>query len=188
LSEAQQPLRAFIHLSTAAAAALVLAAPRPWTLAVLAAVLAAAVGLDLARLRPAVQAWLDRRLPGVYRPRETPGVSGATLLAAGYLLAAAMFPARAAAGGILALAVGDPAAAAVGRRYRGRRDRQGKSWPGSLACFLATLAVLWALPFLPLAAAVAAGAMAALIERRAGRLDNLLVPAGVALLLDLWVA
>lgn len=188
MTRAQQPLRNLIHLGTGAAAALVLAVPRPAALGVLTAALLVAVVLDLARLRGGFQAWLDRWLPGVYRPEETPGVSGATLLVVGYLLAVAMVPARPAAGGILALAVGDPAASVVGRRFAGARDRLGKSWPGSLACFAAAGGALWALPDLPLPAAAAGGAMAALIERRAGRLDNLLIPVGVAMLLNLWVA
>ena len=56
----------------------------------------------------------------------------------------------------------------------------------SLACFVAASLALWALPYLDLGPAVAGGAMAALVERRAGRLDNLLIPVLVAALLNLW--
>ncbi len=188
MSDGQQPLRNAIHLATGVAAAWVLAVPRPTALVGLGAVLAGALALDLARRKPAIGAWLERRLPGVYRTDELTGLSGATLLAAGYLLAAAVCPAQSAAGGIVALAVGDPAASLVGRRFGRDRDRRGKSWQGSLACFAGASLALWILPFLGPGAALAGGAMAALIERRAGRLDNLLIPVGVAMLLNLWVA
>ena len=188
MSRAQEPLRNLIHLGTGVTAAFVLAVPRQQALLGLGAVLAGAVALDLGRLQPGFRAWLERRLPGVYRSEERIGVSGATLLVAGYLLAACFFSAPAVAGGILALAVGDPAASVIGRHFGRRPDRFGKTWPGSLACFAAAGLVLWALPFLDLAAAAAGGAMTALIERRAGRLDNLLIPVGVAMLLDLWAA
>jgi dolichol kinase len=116
-----------------------------------------------------------------------PGVSGGTLLLVGDLLAAALFSPPAAAGGIMALAVGDPAAAVVGRWYGARRGLTGqKTWLGSLGCFLAAVPAIWVIPGLPLPAAAAGAAMAALVERRAGRLDNLLLPVAVAMLLGLW--
>lgn len=188
MSRPQQPLRNLIHLLTGATAGLVLAVPRNTGLVALAAVLAGALVLDLGRRHADFAAWLERRLPGVYREDERNGFSGATLLVAGYLLALAIFPPEAAAGGILALAVGDPAASVVGRRFARPGDRPTKTWPGSLACCTGAAAALWALPYVELPAAAAGGAMAALIERRAGRLDNLLMPVGVAMLLALWVA
>lgn len=191
----QQPLRNALHLATGVAAPWIMFAPRGWALAGLVLVLVVTGAVDLGRRRPGFRRALDARLPGVFRLDEGPGVSGATLLAAGYLLAAAAFPAPAAAGGILALAVGDPAAAVIGRWYAARIGRQGKlqsnlqgkTWAGSLACFTVTWLVLWAVPPWSAAVAAAGAAMAALVERRSGRLDNLLIPAGVALLLNLWI-
>ena len=84
----------------------------------------------------------------------------------------------------------DPAAAVFGRWYGARTGgshKSRKTWVGSLACFAVTLPTLWLLPAIGLAAASAGAAMAALIERRAGRLDNLLIPPGVAMLLNLWL-
>ena len=187
MSDRQQPLRNALHLGTGVAAPWILLAPRMWALAGLALALAVTVIVDLGRRHPGFREKIDARLPGVFRPSERVGVSGATLLAAGYLLAAVAFPASAAAGGILALAVGDPAAAVVGRWYGVSRDLQGKTWVGSLACFGATWLALWAIPPWSPTVAMAGAAMTALIERRSGRLDNLLIPAGVALLLNLWI-
>ena len=183
----QQPLRNAIHLATVLAAAWVLLVPRPWDLAGIAAVLAVVAACDAGRLHGDFRRGLETALPGVFRPTELPGVSGGTLLLAGDLLAAVLFSPVAAAGGIAALAVGDPAAAVAGRWYGRRRGLAGqKTWLGSLACFLAALPAIWAIPGLGLPAAAAGAAMAALVERRAGRLDNLLLPVAVAMLLGLW--
>ena len=107
MSDRQQPLRNVLHLGTGVAAPWILLAPRVWALAGLALALVVTVAVDLGRRHLGFRQTIDARLPGVFRPAERAGVSGATLLAAGYLLAAMAFPAPAAAGGILALAVGD---------------------------------------------------------------------------------
>ncbi len=188
MTTAQQPLRNVIHVLTGLSAAWVLLVPSPWRLTAMILALLIFVGLDLLRLHLGARAAVDRLLPGVYRPEELGHPSGATLLVAGYLLATVLLPAPAAAGGILALAVGDPAAAVVGRWYGERHDLgPQKTWVGSVACFAVTLPIIWLMPYFTLSAAVAAAAMAALIERRAGSLDNLLIPIGVGLLLKLWV-
>lgn len=188
MTSPQQPLRNVIHLMTGVAAGWVLFVPDPWSLLGLIMVFLVAASVDLMRLHAGFRHSLDLVLPAVYRADEVGRPSGATLLAAGYLLAVALLPAEAAAGGILALAVGDPAASVVGRWYGKRHGLGGqKTWVGSLGCFLATLPVIWLLPYFDLPAAAAAASMAALIERRAGSLDNLLIPIGVGLLLKLWV-
>ena len=187
MSDRQQLLRNALHLGTGVAAPWILFVPRIWALAGLLLALAVTLGVDFGRRHPGFRQTIDTCLPGVFRTDERAGVSGASLLAAGYLLAAAVFPAPAAAGGILALAVGDPAAAVVGRWYSARHKLEGKTWVGSLACFGSTWLVLWALPPWSATVAMAGAAMTALIERRTGRLDNLLIPAGVAMLLNLWI-
>ncbi|MBD3221115.1 hypothetical protein GF314_07700 [bacterium] len=187
MSEAdQQPLRNAIHLATGLAAPWVLLMPDPWMRWGIVAMVVVALAIDLARTVFG-RAWLDRLLPGVYRDREPLGLSGATFLTIGYLAAVWLFPPPAAAGGILALAVGDPAAAVVGRWYGARTGRPGKTWAGSVACCVACIPALWLLSPFGLPAAAAGGAMAALVERRAGPLDNVLVPVAVAMLLNLWV-
>ncbi len=142
---AQQPLRNAIHAATGLAAWWVLVVPAPWRELGLAAILVVNLLLDLVR-RFGGRAWLDRLLPGVYRNPEPLGVSCATLLAVGYLLAGLLFPPAQAAAGILALALGDPAAAMVGRWYARRQGTTGKTWAGSLACFVVSLAAIWLIP------------------------------------------
>lgn len=183
----QRPLRNAIHAATALAAWWTLAVPAPWREVGLVAIVVINLALDVIRWRGG-RAWLDRLLPGVYRDPEPLGISCATLLGVGYLLAGLLFPPPAAAAGMVALALGDPAAAIVGRWYGSRRRLTSKTWAGSLACFgAATLGILL-VPGFGLAAAAAGGAMAALVERRAGPLDNVLVPVAVAMLMNLWVA
>jgi dolichol kinase len=202
----QRPLRNAIHLATGGAAVWVLLIGDPWRWTGIAAMAATAGVVDVVRWSGG-RGLIDRLLPGVYRDPEPLGISGATLLGAGYLLTVVLFSPQAAAGGILALAVGDPAAAIVGRWYGGRvggasstatravgttraagtAAATGKTWAGSLACFAAVMPVIWLVPGFDLPAAAAAAAMAALVERRTGPLDNVLVPVAVAMLLDLWV-
>lgn len=187
MSEAgQRPLRNAIHAATGLAAWWTLAVPAPWREAGLVAIVVVNLLLDLVRWRGGRQ-WLDRMLPGVYRDPEPLGVSCATLLGVGYLLAGLMFPPPAAAAGMLALALGDPAAALVGRHFGVRRGMAGKTWVGSVACFVVAALAIWTIPGFGLDAAAAGGAMAALVERRAGPLDNVLVPVAVAMLMNLWV-
>lgn len=178
--------RRLIHLATGLAAPWLRIIPAPWGLLGLAAAFALAVGVDVVRLAPGPRRALATLLPGVYRADEAGRPSGATLLAAGYLAAALVAPPAAAAGGIAALAAGDPAAAWVGGRYAASRTRVGKTWVGSAACFVAALPAVWVATGGTVAAAAAAGALAALLERGSGRFDNLVVPPGVAALLALW--
>lgn len=187
--------RRILHIATGIAAPWVLIVPPPWRLALPTSMLLLALAADLARQ---YGEWkrIERLVPGVYRSIERRGVSGATWLGAGYVLTVLLFDPIAAAGGILSAAIGDPAASLCGGWY-GRRlsppgkpktERARKTWVGSIACFGVCVPVLWLLPGLDLAAATAGGAMAALVERRAGVLDNLLVPVAVAMLLGLWGA
>lgn len=183
----QRPLRNAIHAATALAAWWTLAVPAPWRVSGLVAMVVVNLALDLFRWRGG-RPRLDRWLPGVYRDPEPLGVSCATLLGVGFLLAGLLFSPPAAAAGMVALALGDPAAAIVGRWYGARQRRPGKTWAGSLACFVAASLGIIMVPGFGFPEAAAGGAMAALVERRAGPLDNVLVPVAVAMLMDLWVA
>lgn len=168
--------RRLLHAATAAI--LVVIPLAGWSL-LRPAVLGAAAGmilLETARLGvPRFGAWLARALP-VYRAPEARRPSGAAWLWLGYA-AAVWLPAPAAAAGILAAALADPAAAAVGERW-GRGP--GKTWAGTAAALAAAAAALVALGLPPRAAGAGALAAAAL-ERWPGPFDdNLLLAPGVA--------
>ena len=153
-----------------------------------AGVLGAIAGLllliDLARAaRPGIQERFERLFSLLLDPKDATGLNGSTLYFGGCTLAVALVPLEPACGGILALAIGDPAAAIVGSSVRS--PRRGKvSLAGSAACFVAS--VLACALFRPWPAALAGGAAATLLEAFSGsKLDNLTIPVGVSLTLHL---
>lgn len=123
------------------------------------------------------------RLGAMLRVHEAHALSGATWLAIGMWGAAMLAPAPAAIAALWAAAVGDAAAALVGRSVQRLRARNAgsKSLSGSAAAALAaTVGMLWLTPAtLPVAAAL--GAVTAFAEwpRRPGD-DNVRVAVAVA--------
>ncbi|MFQ6044805.1 MAG: hypothetical protein ACE5PT_00410 [Gemmatimonadales bacterium] len=169
--------RRLVHAGTA----LVLLVPlvTGWGVARLLVVAVAAIAfvVDGVRvLQPAVHRVLSGVLP-LFRPEEERRLSGATWLWLGYALAV-WLPAPGPLAGILVAAWADPAASLVGERFGvpGRKTLAGTLTAGAVAC-----AVVLALG-LPLAAVAAGSAVAAVVERWSGILDdNLLLPPAVAL-------
>ena len=158
--------------------------PAPTITAILLSVLALATVLEGLRWRsPRVRAALERCALGALRPGEARGVTGATLLAAGYAATWLLFPASVAAPAILVTAAADPAAAIVGVRF-GVRGR--KTWAGSAAAFAVALLVLL-LQRVGAGRSLASAIVAALAERAGGRgLDNVAIPALTAAALTVW--
>lgn len=133
---------------------------------------------------PAVQRVFAASFRVLLESKDRVGMNGATLYFAGCALAAALAPKAPACGGILALALGDPAAALVGSAVRSPRLGPRASLAGSTACFVAASAGCAFL--VPWPVALAGGAAAAVLEAVAGsKLDNLAIPAGTALVLHL---
>ncbi len=149
---------------------------------ILLAILALAAALEGLR-RTRAGAMIARISLGAMRPDETRGVTGATLLAAGYTATWLLFPPHAAAPAILVTAAADPAAALVGTRFGARGH---KTWAGTMAAFGVALVVLLA-GRIPAGASLAAALAAALAERIGVRgLDNVAVPALTAAVLAVW--
>jgi diacylglycerol kinase (CTP) len=118
------------------------------------------------------------------RSHEHRGLSGATWLALSMSAVLWLAPPAAAIAALWAAAVGDAAAAIVGRsvaRWRAT-SHDGKSLVGSIAAFAATaLGVYWLTPASPVVAA-ALGAIAAAAEKPSWSLDdNARVAAAVAI-------
>ena len=112
------------------------------------------------------------------RPSEQRGASGALWLVIGYTAAWLLFPVPSAARGMVVAATCDPAAAFVGRLAVPAGGR--KTLAGSAGAFTAASAVLLALGT-RWPAALAAGGVAALVERLPGRgLDNIAIPLATA--------
>ncbi len=116
------------------------------------------------------------------RPRETTGLTGATTLALGFLIAGLLFAPRFAGAGILFAGVGDAASALVGRAWGRTRFPGGKSLEGSLAFLLAAFAAGWVAPGIPVLTAALAALVTTLVEALPSAIDdNLTLPlAGAA--------
>lgn len=170
-------LRPALHAGTALLLLTVLVSARLFRAVLVAAGLAAVVFETLRLAFPPVQDLAARVVP-VFRAREARRPSGAGWLFLGFALCAWM-PLPASMSAVLAGALADPAAAVVGSRFG---HGVPKSWPGTLAAFLAGALALWVIARLSPAVAVTGAVVAALLERWPGRFDdNLLIAPGVGL-------
>ena len=141
--------------------------------------------VDLARWKiPAVQALFRASFRAVLEPKDTKGLNTSTLYHLGCALTVTLFSPVTACAGILALALGDPAAAIVGSSVRSPRLGSRVSVAGSLACVVAAAAGIAC--FLPWPKALLGGVAAAVLEACSGsKLDNLTIPVGTAAVLYL---
>ena len=183
--------RKAIHLSSVALPLGVWLAPREAGIAVLLALAALALATELARrrVRPFRYAFL-RRTRTMLRPHERRGLAGATWMILAYAAALLLFPKPVAVAAMLFNALGDAAAALVGRRWGRHRTRWGKSWEGfaaGLAVNAGVAAAVWALaPEVTLAAGLAGALAAAAVEMAPLPLDDNLrvtLAGGAAMLL-----
>ena len=176
--------RKAIHLASAVVPVAYAAGLRRDLLAaLLGGALVVALGVEIARHRlPRVREPFERAVGDLLRPHERARWSGATWMLVAYVLALALFPRAVAVAAMLAVALGDAAAAVIGRWAAARRATpasgaasgaaSGKTWAGTVACAVAT--VLGALLVARLApgAALACAIAAALAERPRGPFDD----------------
>ena len=141
--------------------------------------LALAVAAELLRrASPAFERLVERLAQGAMRPVETRAPTGSTLMLAGYALAWWLFPAHAAASGMLVTSFADPAASFVG--IRAARARGRKTIAGSAAAFIVALVVLLVTAS-PIGAALAGALAGTVAERLPGNgLDNVAMPLATA--------
>ena len=187
--------RKALHLTAATAPlAYALGLPRRTLLVVLCLLGAVAVGVELARRHaPRARLLFHRATGPLLRQHEHEGWSGATWMLAAFIGVVALAPRAPAIAAMWAVAVGDAAAAVVGRALASRREmlatargepvtpRARKSLAGSTACFIATLVgALWVAGLDP-ASSLAAALAATLAEwPRVPLDDNLRVAGAVA--------
>jgi dolichol kinase len=120
------------------------------------------------------------------RVHETQGLSGATWLVIALLMAVLLFPRDIAIAAMAAVAVGDAAAAIVGRALT-RHAGEGKSLAGSVACFGASASMALAIAHFTWPEALIAGILAAVAERPSRPLDdNLRIAVSVGCGILLW--
>lgn len=181
-------MRKRIHLATALVPAAVWVLPRGLAIAMMVGAVAAAIAIEWARRRvPWARYQFLRGTRVMLRGHERHGLAGATYMAVAYLLALLVFPRPVAVVAMLYNALGDAAAAVVGRRWGRHRTAWGKSWEGAAAAFGANLAVGVAVPGIGGVAAVVGALAASALEFLPLPLDdNLRVTLGGGL--ALWAA
>lgn len=187
LSLRHELARKSLHLTSAAAPiAYALGLPRRVLLAALVVLLAIALGVELLRHRAEPARTLFTRATGPLlraHEQERGRWSGATWMLLSYVLVTWLAPAPAAIAAMWGVAVGDAAAAIVGRWIGRRRiGTTGKSLEGTLACAVASTAGALVVAGLGPAASVAAGVAAAAAEYPSRPFDdNVRVAGAVAL-------
>jgi len=184
-TEGLQPWRRVFHASWGLVVVLGLVTLEPsWTTAV--TVLGALAGLlllfDLLRLRIAsLNRLFFRLLRPFASPREADRIASSTWFVLGAFLTVALYPVEVVIPAVLVLALADPAASYVGRRW-GKRSFGTGTFEGSLV-FLAVAALVLG----PFAGWIVAGAVAlaaTLLERIPWPLDdNLVIPLATGALL-----
>jgi dolichol kinase len=186
-------VRSAFHVASGgvALAALRLLPGRGWVVAVASAFAVAAWTMEISRRRSvAVNERLMRLFGPVAHPSERHRVNSSTWFVTALLLLGAFAPSSAAEVGVLVLALADPAAGLVGRRFGRTRLRAGRSLEGTLAFLgvaaLASFAWLSGAGGLAtssaLILAVAGGSVGAVTELASIRLDdNFTIPVSVAL-------
>lgn len=161
---------------------------RPLLIWVLVAALVVAVVVEVARTRSALaRSAFNTGFGALLREHESRGVSGATWLVLAFLIAVIAFPADVAVAAMCGVALGDAAAAIVGRTLGGAPAHHGKSLAGSAACLAATaLAARWIADF-TWREALVAGILASIAERPRHPLDdNLRITLAVGCGILLW--
>ena len=149
--------------------------------------LAIAVAVEIARARSArARDTFDAGVGALLRDHERHSASGATWLIVALLVAAVSFPRDVAIAAMCAVALGDAAAAIIGRAMA-RVTVHRKSFGGSAACFAATVMSARAIAGFAWPEAVIAGMLAATAERPRGPFDdNLRIALAVGCGILLW--
>lgn len=163
---------------------------RGWLVAVSSAFAAAAWSMEIARR---VSERVNERLMWLFQfvahPHERYRVNSSSWYVTALLLLALFGTRLSQSLAIVVLAVADPAAALIGRRFGRTRLRDGRSLEGTLAFFaagaLSSLAVMWALGPASLSSrlvlAAVAGMAGAVTELFSSRMDdNFTIPVAVA--------
>lgn len=172
---AREAARKGIHLTSCAVPALLsIGIAREIVAAVLAALFAIAIVVEVARHRSAaIASRFTRLFAPLLRDRELTHVTGATWML-GALFAAVVFLRRdAAIAATWAVAVGDASAALIGIRFGRRRGATStKTFEGSAACAIVSAIGALLLARMSVGEAATLGIIAALAERAPGSIDD----------------
>ena len=180
-----QPMRRLFHAATGlliVVALEVVGLPKTPAIWILAAAFAVLGMADLLRARSeAANRLFFRLFKHLASPRDAQGLASSTWYAAGVVVVLVVFPYHAAISAILVLALADPVASYMGRRW-GRVPFLGGSLEGTMIFAVVALAVL--LPRHPPLIAVVTALCAAVVERVSWPFDdNFTVPIATAAML-----
>lgn len=173
LSLRRELARKGLHLlSTAVPLGYAAGIPRSYVIWVLIFALAVALAVEMGRLRSVrARALFDSTVGGLLREHERFSASGATWLIVALLAAAVSLPRDIAVAAMCAVALGDAAAAIIGRALA-RTEAHRKSFGGSAACFAASALSARAIAGFAWHEAVIVGILAAVAERPRRPLDD----------------
>ena len=188
LSLRRELARKGLHLlSTAVPVAYALGLPRAIVIWILALAMAVALVIEVGRSRShRARRVFHTTVGGLLRAHEWHGPSGATWLVFALLVAAVFFARDVAIAAMCAVALGDAAAAIIGRALA-RTTAGRKSFSGSAACFAASAISARAIAGFPWPEAAFVGLLAAVAERpRRPFDDNLRIVIAVGCGILLW--
>jgi dolichol kinase len=188
LSLRRELTRKGLHiLSTAIPAAYATVLSRTAVTGLLAVALTIALIVEIARSRSErARGAFDSSVGGLLREHERHGASGATWLIVALLLAVVAFPHDVAIAAMCAVALGDAAAAVVGRAMAHTTVHR-KSFSGSAACFAVSALSARAIAGFAWPEALLVGILAAVAERpRRPFDDNLRITLAVGCGILLW--
>jgi dolichol kinase len=189
LSLRREVSRKALHLlSTVVPIAYANGVSRAFVLLGLFAALGIAAVVEVTRVRYVrARTLFDAGVGSLLREHERHGLSGATWLLVALFVSAACFPRDIAIAAMCAVALGDAAAAIVGRALAPASPELRKSFAGSVACFTASAIAARTIAHLAWREAVIVGLLASLAERpRRPMDDNLRIAVVVGCGILLW--
>ncbi|MBI4665873.1 MAG: hypothetical protein HY751_05605 [Nitrospinae bacterium] len=136
------------------------------------------IWVDSARLKlPRFNTWVMARFSFLMKKKEAHSVSGVSYLLGGTAIALLLFPPAVAVSTLFFIALGDPAAAVIGKRFGTIKLLHGRSLQGSLAMLAVCLVVARFIGGFAWPVSIAGALVATLAELYSGRIDdNLMVP------------
>ena len=153
-------------------------APDVWVVTAMTLITCVWICFDAARFRsPRLNKFFNRRFGFLMKRKEAKSFTGVTYMLAGATLTLILFKPPVAVTVLYFIALGDPAAAVVGRAFGRVKIFNGRTLEGSVTMFAVCLAIGLVFADVPPSAAVAGAFVASLAELYSGPVDdNLMVP------------
>ena len=159
--------------------------PREWTFHGVGIAFVIWIIFEVSRLKnESINQLFMRFFSGFMKTKEMDKYTGVSFMLGGALLSMMLFEAELAAITLFFIAIGDPVAAVIGKKFGHIRYKNGRSFEGSVAMFTVCFLVALSLSDYPIPVMIAGSFVAAVAEAFSGAIDdNLTVPllSGVAI-------